>query len=62
MQSKDLKDEEDGSYDCPDRHTVLHVEVEEAVDLTASVKVHFDDGVEPVEIEKLLEEQGRSYL
>jgi formylglycine-generating enzyme required for sulfatase activity len=62
LQPEYLQEDEDGAHDGTHRHPVLHVEVEEAVDLAARVEVDLDEGVVPVEIDQLLEEQRRSDL
>lgn len=57
LESEDFEHQEDTPHDGANRHSVLGVEVKEAVDLTACVEVEFHDGVVPIEVDELLEEK-----
>ena len=61
LQSKHLEEYEADSYNCLNWHSVaiVHLEVDESVNLAGSVEVYFYDGVVPVEVDELLEEEGR---
>lgn len=62
LQPKYFKDCEDNAHNSPHWNSVLHVEVQETVDLAACEQVDFDDGIVPVEVDQLLKEQRRRDL
>lgn len=61
LQSKNLEEYEADAYNRLNWHSVaiVHLEVDESVYLAGSVEVYFYDGVVPVKVDELLEEEGR---
>lgn len=62
VQPTDFKHNEDDLDDDTNWHSVLHVEVEQPVDLAGRVQVEEHERVVIVEIEQLLEQQRRCDL
>lgn len=55
LQAKDLEKDEDDSNDGSYGHSILHIEVDESINLTACVEVYLYEGVVPVKVNQLLE-------
>ena len=62
MQSKYLQNQKDDSDNCSNWHSILHVKIKETIELAAGVEVELDEGVEPIEVDELLEEERRGDL
>ena len=62
MQSEYFEKDEGNADDGTNGDAVFRFEIEEAEDLAARVEVDLDEGVEPVEVDELLEDQGRCDL
>lgn len=60
LQSEYLEEDESDANYSPHGHSIFLVVVDEAVDLIAGIQIDFDEGVKPVEVDELLEQQRRS--